>query len=98
MKKGVRKWLFLFISLLLLIPASFMGIFGTWILESITDNTEVGYIVSFMLWGFLSALPVLIKIGRKDSLGGIKKTIYIVLVGLVFSGMAFSLWNWVFGV
>ncbi len=98
MKKSVRKWLFLFVSLFLLIPASFMGIFGTWILESVTGNTEAGYIISFMVCGFLSALPVLIKIGRMDSLSRIKKLIYIISVGLLFSGAAFSLWNWVFGI
>ena len=98
MRKSARKWLFLFVSLILLLPASFMGIFGTWILESMTGNTEVGYSISFLFFGFLSALPILIKIGRIDSLSGIKKAIYIVLVGFLFSGVAFALWNWVFGV
>ncbi len=98
MKHNVKNWLSLLVSLIFLIPASFMGIFGTWILESITGNTDVGYVISFMFWGFLSALPILIKIGKMNSLGKIKKTVYIILVGFLFSGVAFALWNWVFGV
>ena len=81
-----------------MIPAAFMGVFGTWILELVTGNTEASYIISYMFWGFLSALPVLIKIGGMDSLSRTKKTLFIILMGLVFSGTAFSLWNWVLGV
>ena len=97
-KKRIKEYWVIPVSLIRLIPASFMGIFGTWILESVTGHTEAGYLISFMVWGLLSALPILIKIGKGGSLGRRQKTIYIILVGLLFSGAAFSLWNWVFGI
>ncbi|MBQ9768344.1 MAG: hypothetical protein IJW37_09610 [Lachnospiraceae bacterium] len=94
----IKKWSFVIFSVLLVFPSSFMGIFGVWILESLTGYTEVSYAISFMFFGCLSALPIFIKVAKSDTLSGWKKVFCIVLSGLLFSGIAFLLWHRVFGV